>query len=111
MQNSEVGSVFSYQAVYRLLCRIPKGRVTTYGDIAKALGNIAFARAVGNALHANPDGEGFPCYKVVNSLGALSRAYAFGGLEAQKKKLESDGVTVENYRVDLEKYRFEFDLL
>ena len=66
--------------------------------------NNAWARAVGNALHCNPDGDKYPCYKVVNSRGELSSSYAFGGLETQKRRLEADGIVVENDKVDLQKY-------
>lgn len=90
--------------LYDLLATIPRGRVVTYGKLAEMLGNKHLARAVGNALHKNPDGDKYPCYKVVNSKGELSRAYAFGGIEEQKRRLEADGVAVENYRVDLKKY-------
>ncbi len=98
---------FDKKALYALLKRIPKGSVTTYGALARALGNAAWARAVGNALHQNPDGDRYPCYRVVNGRGELSPAYAFGGLEEQKRRLEADGVTVRNGRVDLKKYSAE----
>ena len=95
---------FDRQRLYRLLLEIPRGKVVTYGKLAEMLGNKHLARAVGNALHKNPDGEKYPCYKVVNSKGELSCAYAFGGIEEQKRRLEADGVAVKNYRVDLKKY-------
>ena len=76
----------------------------TYGKLAKMLGNERWARAVGNALHKNSDGDKYPCYKVVNGKGKLSQAYAFGGVEEQKRRLEADGITVENCKVDIEKY-------
>ena len=63
------------------LRKIPQGRVVTYGQIAAALGDPKLARAVGNALHRNPDGEKYPCYKVVSARGKLSESFAFGGLE------------------------------
>lgn len=94
------------QALYEHLRTIPHGKVVTYGTLAKMLGNRALARAVGNALHSNPDGEKYPCYKVVNSRGELSRAYAFGGAEEQKRRLEQDGIKVENDKVDLNRYGF-----
>lgn len=90
--------------IYNYLTTIPKGKVVTYGQIAEYLGNKHLARAVGNALHKNPDGDKYPCYKVVNSKGQLSPAYAFGGIEEQKRRLEADGIEVVNYAVDLEKY-------
>ncbi len=94
------------QALYELLRTIPNGKVVTYGTLAELLGNRALARAVGNALHFNPDGEKYPCYKVVNGKGELSHAYAFGGLEGQKRRLEADGVVVEKGKVDLKRYGY-----
>lgn len=98
--------LFDKQNVFDLLLTIPFGKVVTYGDLAKMLGNKTWARAVGNALHENPDGDKYPCYKVVNSRGELSHAYAFGGIDEQKRHLENDGIIVENYKVDLMRYRF-----
>ena len=92
------------QKLYDLLTQIPKGCVATYGDLARQLGDVHLARSVGNALHQNPDGDLYPCYKVVNSRGALSRAYAFGGIDAQMRRLEADGITVVNGKVDLHRY-------
>ena len=92
------------QRLYDLLAAIPRGRVTTYGALAKQLGNVRLARAVGNALHKNPDGERYPCYRVVNSRGELSAAYAFGGMEEQRRRLENDGIAVVNGKVDLSRY-------
>ena len=62
------------------------------------------SRAVGNALHKNPDPEHIPCFRVVNSKGELAGAFAFGGDGAQAKLLEADGVEVVNGKVDLKKY-------
>ena len=59
------------------------------------------------ALHQNPDGSRFPCYKVVSAQGKLARSYAFGGLPEQKRRLEREGIRVENDRVDLEKYQWD----
>lgn len=95
-----------YKEVYELLREIPDCKVTTYGRIAERLGSRYYARAVGNALHLNPDGDKYPCYKVVNSKGSLSANYAFGGIEAQKKCLEADGIEVIGYKVDLRKYGY-----
>ncbi len=91
-------------AVYGYLTEIPRGKVTTYGAIAAALGNPHAARAIGTILHQNPDGDRYPCYKVVNARGHLAERYAFGGAERQQALLRSDGIVVENGRVDLEKY-------
>jgi len=61
-------------------------------------------RAVGNALHKNPNPDTIPCYRVVNSKGQLSGEFAFGGTGAQQKLLEADGIEVVNGRVDLARY-------
>ena len=97
------------QAIYDYLTRIPNGRVVTYGQIARHLGNPHLARAVGNILHRNPDGDQYPCYKVVNAQGKLSEHYAFGGLCAQRQRLEADGIRVENDCVELELYQWQED--
>ncbi len=90
--------------VYSMLLRIPKGCVTTYGDMARALGDVHLARVVGNILHKNPAADKYSCYKVVNSKGKLSRSYAFGGIDGQRERLLADGVEVEHDTVDFEKY-------
>jgi len=91
--------------VYAYLATVPKGKVTTYGRIAAHLGNKGYARAVGNILHNNPDPSRFPCHRVVNSRGEVAEGYAFGGAEAQRKRLEGEGIVFESDgRVDLKKY-------
>ena len=67
-------------------------------------GGKGLARAVGIILHANPDPDRYPCYKVVNAQGKLSDNFGFGGLEEQKRRLEADGIPVLGGRVDLQSY-------
>lgn len=90
--------------IYEAVKKIPKGCVATYGKVAEMAGNPRISRAVGNALHKNPDPEHIPCYRVVNSKGELAGAFAFGGENVQKKLLEADGIEVINGKVDLKKY-------
>ena len=90
--------------IYEAVKKIPKGKVATYGQVAEMAGDRKMARAVGNALHRNPDPEGIPCYRVVNAKGELAGEFAFGGEGAQRKLLEADGIAVVNGRVDLKKY-------
>ena len=90
--------------MYEAVKKIPKGHVATYGRIAEMAGEPKMARAVGNALHKNPDPENIPCFRVVNSKGELSGAFAFGGENEQAKRLMEDGVEVVEGKVDLEKY-------
>ncbi len=94
------------EEVYKYLLTIPKGKVVTYKQIAEYLGNPKLSRVVGNILHKNPDENKYPCYKVVNSKGRLSENFAFGGIQAQKQKLEAENVKVLNNSVDLEKYQY-----
>ncbi len=103
-----MGNGFFKEELYRLLTEIPYGKVVTYGELARFLGNKNYSRAVGNTLHLNPDGDKFPCYKVVDRNGNLSRNYAFGGIEEQKRRLENEGIEVIDYRVDLDKFGKKF---
>lgn len=90
--------------IYEAVKKIPAGKVATYGQVAAMAGNPKMSRAVGNALHKNPDTENIPCFRVVNSKGELSGAFAFGGENEQKKRLEADGIKVEDGRVELSRY-------
>ena len=85
--------------VYEFVKSIPRGKVATYGQIALYLGNRNFARSVGNILHNNPDPEHIPCHRVVNAQGKLAQSYAFGGIEAQRRLLESEGVVFKSNQV------------
>ena len=93
-----------YEKIYDAVLQIPYGKVATYGQIAAMAGNRYYARAVGNALHKNPDQESIPCHRVVNAKGELSGEFAFGGAGAQAKLLAAEGIEVTNGRVDLQVY-------
>ena len=93
--------------IYEAVKKIPYGWVATYADVAQMAGNKKMARAVGNALHKNPDPDNIPCYRVVNSKGELAGEFAFGGAGRQAKLLRMEGVEVNNGRVDLGKYRIK----
>lgn len=90
--------------IYEAVKKIPHGQVATYGQIAALAGEPKMCRAVGNALHKNPDPEGIPCFRVVNAKGELSGAFAFGGPKVQQEKLEAEGIEVVNGKVDLQIY-------
>jgi len=90
-----------FDEVYKVVKLIPKGKVTTYGEIARALGTKD-ARKVGWALHANPDPK-TPCHRVVNKDGKLAANFAFDGEVEQRRRLESEGIVFEGNKVDLEK--------
>ena len=95
------------QKVLNYLKAIPKGKVVTYGQIGQYLGNKGLAREVGTILHKNPDGDEYPCYKVLNGKGELAEAFVFGGKNVQKERLEKDGIEVIDNKVDLKKYQWK----
>ena len=90
--------------IYEAVKKISRGKVATYGQVAEMAGNKKMARAVGNALHKNPDPEKIPCYRVVNAKGELAGEFAFGGEGAQARLLQADGIAVVDGRVDLKIY-------
>lgn len=94
------------EEVLKFLETIPYGKVVSYGQIGEHFGNRYLCRAIGNILHNNPDGNRYPCYKVVNSKGELSANYAFGGIDAQRERLEKEGIEVIDYKVDLKNYQY-----
>ncbi len=93
--------------IYEAVKKIPYGCVATYAQIAEAAGDRKMARAVGNALHKNPDPAGIPCFRVVNSKGELAGEFAFGGAGRQAKLLEAEGIEVVNGFVDLSRYQWK----
>lgn len=97
-----------FEKVYEAVKQIPVGKVATYGQIARLCGNKRMSRQVGWALHVNPEPYVVPCHRVVNRLGRLAPAFAFGGIDVQKQLLVSEGVTfVDDATVDLSKHLWE----
>ncbi len=92
----------SWDAVYRLVKQIPRGRVTTYGALAKALRLRGGARTAGRAMAATPSGKGIPWHRVVGDRGKLLIPEPYGSL--QRKLLQSEGVELLEFRVDLTKF-------
>ncbi len=82
------------EKVYALVRKIPRGKVTTYGQIAHKL--HMSPRTVGTALHLNPYEGDVPCHRVVNRDGRIAPGFAFGGIGAQRKLLENEGVKFED---------------
>jgi methylated-DNA-protein-cysteine methyltransferase related protein len=94
------------ERVFAIVAEIPRGRVTTYGRIAAALGTPRNARMVGWAVHDGP--EGLPFHRVVNRIGFLSAGWAFGHPDRMRALLEAEGVPfIEEHRVDLAKCVWE----
>ena len=93
--------------IYEAVKKIPYGHVATYSQVAEMAGDRKMARAVGNALHKNPDPDNIPCFRVVNAKGELAGAFAFGGEQVQAKLLLAEGIEVADGRVDLKKYQWK----
>ena len=94
------------EKIYEAVKLIPYGKVATYGQIATMCGNPYYARAVGNALHRNPNPSDIPCYRVVNSKGELTKSFAFGGMNAQAELLRLEDIEIIDGKVDLQKYQW-----
>jgi O-6-methylguanine DNA methyltransferase len=97
---------FEYK-VWRILKRVPWGRVTTYQALAQAIGYFRAARAVGNALHKNPWAPKVPCHRVVKSNGQIGGYRS--GIRKKTALLKSEGVRIKDGKiVDFEKFLFKF---
>ena len=94
-----------FDEAYFWLLKVPRGKVTTYGEIARAMGGKAY-RGVGLAMKNNKNSPKIPCHRVVKSNGEIG-GFAFG-VEKKIEMLEKEGVSVENGRVDMRRYFFGF---
>jgi len=92
----------SWDAVYRLVKQIPRGRVLTYGALAKALHLPGGARTAGRAMAATPSGKGIPWHRVLGERGKILIREPYASL--QRKLLETEGVSVLESRVDLKRH-------
>jgi len=97
-----------FEKVYRLVSIIPKGKVASYGQIARMLGSPRGARTVGWALHGLPDGTDVPWHRVINSQGRISTSCLQHDANLQRQLLEAEGVVFdERDRVNWEVYGWE----
>ncbi len=92
----------SWDPVYQLVKKIPRGQVLSYGALARALRLRGGARSVGRAMAATPSGKGIPWHRVVGERGKILIREPYASL--QKKLLESEGVTIIESRVDLKRH-------
>jgi methylated-DNA-protein-cysteine methyltransferase-like protein len=100
-----VKSSSSYERIWRVVRRIPKGRVATYGQVAELAGLPRQARLVGYALHALPEAKQVPWQRVVNAQGRISARGLAGYEELQRKRLEREGVRFDAQgRLDLARF-------
>jgi methylated-DNA-protein-cysteine methyltransferase-like protein len=92
----------SWTPVYRLIKKIPRGRVTTYGELARALRLPGGARAVGYAMAATPKGQGIPWQRVIGAGGKIRMPEPHASL--QRRLLESEGVAMNGNSLDMSLY-------
>ena len=97
----------SYQRIYAVVRRIPKGRVATYGQVAELAGLGGHARQVGYALHAMATDEPLPWHRVINARGEVSPRKLPGSDGLQRELLEREGVVFVRGRVDLARLRWQ----
>jgi methylated-DNA-protein-cysteine methyltransferase-like protein len=96
-----------WEPIYRVVCRIPRGRVATYGQIARLAGLPGHARQVGYALHALPDGASVPWHRVVKADGRISPRSATDWTFEQRRRLEAEGIAFDDTgRLDLARCRW-----
>ncbi|OGK08995.1 hypothetical protein A2767_02370 [Candidatus Roizmanbacteria bacterium RIFCSPHIGHO2_01_FULL_35_10] len=89
------------EKVYELCDAIPKGKVATYGQLAKLAGQPKAARAVGAFMRMNPDAPNTPCHRVVSAKGALTGYSGQGGVAGKKKLLLKEGISFKGSLVEL----------
>ncbi len=92
--------------VYELTSEVPRGKVTTYGEIARRMGKPKASRAVGGALRANPTPIVVPCHRVVKQDGELGGYGGPHGSGRKAKLLREEGVAVRGGKVDLSRHLF-----
>jgi methylated-DNA-protein-cysteine methyltransferase-like protein len=94
----------NYQMIWGVVKKIPRGKVATYGEIARLSGLLGQARQVGYALHALPPGSNVPWYRVINSQGKISLPRSNGQYTKQKRLLEKEGVVFRKAGVNLNEF-------
>src|SRR5205823_4270728 len=96
-----------WESIYKVVRRIPRGRVATYGQVAELAGLEGHARQVGYALHALPDNHRVPWHRVVNAKGEISPRTAGDSHELQRSLLVEEGVELDvRGRIDLKRFRW-----
>ncbi len=96
-----------FSKIKKLVALIPEGKVTTYGEVAKAAG-ITDARKVGWAIYGNQDKK-VPCHRVVNKAGFVAERFSLGGWQEHKARLTAEGIQfVQEKQVDMSKHFFQY---
>lgn len=96
----------TYERIWSVVRRIPRGRVATYGQVAALAGFASQPRLAGYALHALPEGSTVPWHRVVNARGRISLPTTDGQYELQRAMLEAEGIRFAGERIDLARQGF-----
>jgi methylated-DNA-protein-cysteine methyltransferase-like protein len=103
---TRIRSSGQYEKIWRVVGRIPRGKVATYAQVARLAGLVNGARQVGYALHALPPGFPVPWHRVINAQGRISFPIAHPAHRRQKQLLAGEGVLFVGGKVDRERYRW-----
>lgn len=96
----------AYQRIWAVVARIPRGRVATYGQVARLAGLGRRARMVGYALHSTPRDLRLPWHRVINTKGEISFPVDHPNFHEQRRRLEREGIRFLGPRIDLARYRW-----
>lgn len=97
-----------FNEVYKVVAQIPRGKITTYGQIAQIIGSHQNARVVGWAMKAALEHLHLPCHRVVNKTGILAPSHVFGDVDFQRAMLEAEGITfMDNGKIDMKKHLWD----
>jgi len=95
-----------FKEVFKVVKKIPKGKVATYGQVAEMIGTKD-ARKIGWTLHSNKSSK-VPCHRVVTKTGKISESFAFDGIEEHRRRLVNEGVEfIDETHVNLEKHLWD----
>ena len=94
-----------YDKIYSKLKKVPKGKVTTYKELARSVNSRAY-RAVGTAMNKNPYAPKVPCHRCINADGRVGKFAT--GTKRKIAMLKKEGVVVKNGKIDLKKYLYKF---
>ena len=88
-----------FDKVYKVVRKIPEGKVTSYGAIASYLGAKKSARLVGWAMNASHGDNSIPAHRVVNRIGLLTGKHHFGGTKVMQQLLENEGIVIKANKI------------
>lgn len=106
LKKKSLNMVSTREKVYAFLRKVPRGKITTYGALAKAAGT--HPRAVAMFMKHNPHPVKTPCYKVIRSNGALGGYSGRGGVKTKVALLKKDGISFKNGKIDVKNHRHRF---